>query len=148
MLRQNDRYGIIHDIDMNPILLNKKVLIAEDELAMLNALADKFGREGCIVTKAENGEIAFNRATTEKPDVILLDILMPKMNGMEVLDKIRKGSDWGKKVPIIVLTNLPANEKITSSIIENEPSYYLIKSDWKLYEVVEKVRDCFRMPPL
>lgn len=129
---------------MDQVLSNKKVLIAEDEPAMLNALTDKFAREGCVVIRAENGEIALNLAVKEKPDVILLDILMPKMNGMEVLNKIRKGSDWGKKVPIVILTNLSADEKIMSGIVENEPSYYLIKSDWKLYEVIEKVRDCFR----
>ena len=80
---------------MDQILSNKKILIAEDEPAMLNALTDKFEREGCIVIRAENGEIALNLATGEKPDVILLDILMPKMDGMEVLASIRKGSDWG-----------------------------------------------------
>ena len=133
---------------MDQILLDKKVLIAEDEPAMLNALMDKFKREGCVVTGAENGEVALDLATKENPDVILLDILMPKMDGMEVLGKIRTGSDWGKKVPIIILTNLPANEKIMSNVVLNEPSYYLIKSDWKLYEVVEKVRDCFRNPTL
>jgi DNA-binding response OmpR family regulator len=124
------------------------MLIAEDEPAMLTALTDKFKQEGCIVTPAENGEIALDLAEKEKPDIILLDILMPKMNGMEVLSRIRKGSEWGKKVPIIILTNLEANDKIMSSVAENEPSYYLVKSDWKLYDVVEKVRSCFQAPTL
>jgi DNA-binding response OmpR family regulator len=130
---------------MNQILLNKKVLIAEDEQAMLGALTEKFKREGCIVMQAENGEVALDLAEKEKPDVILLDILMPKMDGIEVMKRIRK-SDWGKKVPILVLTNLPADGKIMVGIAENEPSYYLVKSDWKLYEVVEKVQDCFKNP--
>jgi DNA-binding response OmpR family regulator len=128
------------------ILVNKKVLIAEDELPMLNALTDKFKQESCVVTRAENGIDALALATNEKPDVILLDILMPKMDGMTVLSEVRKSSEWGRKVPIIMLTNLPADEKITSAIARNEPSYYLMKSDWKLYEIVEKVRDCFRNP--
>ena len=133
---------------MDQSLANKKILIAEDEPALLNALADQFTREGCVVIKAENGEIARDLAIQEKPDVILLDILMPKLNGMEVLSFIRKGSEWGRKVPIVMLTNLQANEKIMNGITENEPSYYLIKSDWKLFDVVEKVRDCFRSPAL
>jgi two-component system response regulator ResD len=133
---------------MDPILSNKKVLIAEDEPAMLNALADKFGREGCVVTRAENGKIALDLATKEEPDVLLLDILMPKMSGMEVLSAIRTGSDWGKKVPIIMLTNLSPNEEIMGNIVKSEPSYYLIKSDWKLSEVIEKVRSCFKKSEL
>jgi len=128
------------------MLSNKKVLIAEDEPAMLNALTDKFKQEGCVVLRAENGKIALDLASQEKPDIILLDILMPKMSGMEVLAAVRAGSDWGRQVPIIILTNLSPNEEIMGGVVKNEPSYYLIKSDWKLYEVVEKVRDCFKKP--
>ncbi len=133
---------------MENILSNKKILIAEDEPAMLNALADKFTQEGCVVVKAENGEIALSLFAKEKPDVILLDIVMPKVDGMKVLHEIRTSSDWGKRVPIIMLTNLSADDKIMTGIVASEPSYYLVKSDWKLYEVVEKVRDCFRSPAL
>ena len=133
---------------MENILSNKKILIAEDEPTMLNALTDKFKREGCVVIGADNGKSALDLAVQEKPDVVMLDILMPQMSGMEVLSGIRNASDWGKKVPIIMLTNLSPNEEIMSGVTKNEPSYYLIKSDWKLYEVVEKVRDCFRSPAL
>jgi DNA-binding response OmpR family regulator len=133
---------------MDQLLLNKKILIAEDEPAMLNALTDRFKREGCVVIGAENGEIALDLATKENPDVILLDILMPKMSGMEVLSAIRTGSNWGKTVPIIILTNLSPSEKIMDEVVKDEPSYYLIKSDWKLYEIVEKVQSCFRKPVL
>ncbi len=133
---------------MENILSNKKILIAEDEPAMLNALTDKFKREGSIVIGADNGKSALDLAIKEKPDVVMLDILMPQMSGMEVLSGIRNASDWGKKVPIIMLTNLSPNEEIMNGVTKDEPSYYLIKSDWKLYEVVEKVRDCFRSPAL
>jgi DNA-binding response OmpR family regulator len=133
---------------MDQILSNKKVLIAEDEPAMLNALTDKFKGEGCVVFRAENGKIALDVATKEQPDVLLLDILMPEMSGMEVLSAVREGSEWGRKVPIIMLTNLSPNEEIMNGVVKNEPSYYLIKSDWKLYEVIEKVQDCFRKPAL
>jgi CheY-like chemotaxis protein len=129
---------------MDQILSNKRILIAEDEPAMLTALIDKFEREGCVVVKAENGEIALELAVKEKPDVILLDILMPKMNGMDVMNGIRQDSDWGKKVPIIILTNVSPDERIMGGVTKNEPAFYLIKSDWKLSEVVEKVRDCLK----
>ena len=131
---------------MDQVLLNKKVLIAEDEPAMLSALADKFEQEGCVVIQAQDGQIALDCAVKERPDIILLDILMPKMNGMEVLDKIRKGSDWGSKVPIVILTNVAPTETITTGVIENKPSLYLIKVDWKLSEVVQKIRYFFENP--
>jgi DNA-binding response OmpR family regulator len=131
---------------MNEYLSNKKILIAEDEPAMLNALVDKFKREGCITIPAENGEVAFDLANKENPDVVLLDILMPKMSGMEVMAKLRGESEWGRKVPIIMLTNVSPDEKIMSGVVSGEPAYYLIKSDWKLYEVVEKVEDCLKNP--
>lgn len=133
---------------MDNILDGKRVLIAEDESAMLTALTDKFKQVGCVVIGAVNGEMALNLANQEKPDILLLDILMPKMSGMEVLKLVREGSEWGKKVPIIILTNLQPDEEITERIGKDQPSYYLIKSDWKLYDVVEKVRDCFRSPAL
>jgi len=65
---------------------------------------------------------------------------MPKMNGMDVLAAIRAGSSWGKNVPIVILTNVSPNEKIMGEVVKDEPSYYLIKSDWKLYEIVEKFK--------
>lgn len=133
---------------MEQFLSNKRVLIAEDESAMRSALSDKFKGEGCVVFAAENGKIALDLAAKEKPDILLLDILMPQMSGMEVLAAVRTGSEWGKKVPIIMLTNLSPDEEIMGGVVKNEPSYYLIKSDWKLNDVVEKARECFRKPAL
>ena len=115
---------------------------------MLKALADEFSQEGCAVTKAEDGKVALDLIAKEKPDVILLDLIMPKMNGIEVLNTVRTESAWGKKVPIVILTNLSPNDSVMGSVTKNEPSYYLIKSDWKLYDVVQKVKDCFKTPTL
>ena len=133
---------------MEQILAGKKILIIEDEPAMLKALADEFSQEGCAVTKAEDGKVALDLIAKEKPDVILLDLIMPKMNGIEVLNTVRTESAWGKKVPIVILTNLSPNDSVMGSVTKNEPSYYLIKSDWKLYDVVQKVKDCFKTPTL
>ena len=133
---------------MEQVLAGKKILIVEDEPAMPKALVDEFSQEGCVVMKAEDGKVALELLSKDKPDVILLDLIMPKMNGIEVLDTVRAGSAWGKKVPIVILTNLSPNDSIMGSVTKNEPSYYLIKSDWKLYDVVQKVKDCFKTPPL
>jgi DNA-binding response OmpR family regulator len=131
---------------MEGILKDKKVLIVEDEPSMSDALAERFETEGCRILRARDGEAALALANQETPDLILLDLLMPKKNGIEVLEAVRKGSEWGKTVPIIILTNLSADEAITRSVANNEPSYYLVKTDWKLYEVVQKAMECFAPP--
>src|SRR5690348_12974575 len=101
---------------MDPILQGKNILIAEDELPMLDALTEKFTEEGCSVIRAQNGDEALALAMEKRPDILLLDILMPIRNGTDVLEKIRAMPDWGKKVPIIMLTNLSADDKIMTSI--------------------------------
>ena len=131
---------------MSEILKGKKVLIAEDEAPMLGALNEKFTDEGCNVIAAEDGDAALALAKKEQPDLILLDILMPKVNGLDVLEKIRGVGAWGKKVPIIMLTNLSADDKIINSVAKNEPSYYLVKTDWKLFDIVEKAKECLKNP--
>jgi len=67
---------------------------------------------------------------------------MPIMDGLTMMDKLRAKDTYGKNVPIILLTNMSSSEeKIMAAIIKNEPAYYLIKSDWNLSGVVEKIRE-------
>jgi response regulator RpfG family c-di-GMP phosphodiesterase len=67
---------------------------------------------------------------------------MPVIDGLEMMQKLRDANSYGKSVPIILLTNLSASEdKIMSAITKNEPAYYLVKSDWNLSDVVDKVRE-------
>lgn len=128
--------------EINSMENKKTILIVEDERPMLKALSDKFAYEGFRVLEARDGVMGLNIALENRPNIILLDIVMPIMNGMEMLKKIREVDDWGKKVPVIVLTNLTPNDKLMSEVTENEPSYYLIKSEWKLNDIVQKVKDC------
>jgi len=121
----------------------RKILIVEDEAALREALVDKLTRESFNVLAAQNGEEGLEIALKEHPDLILLDIIMPKMDGMTMMKKLREDT-WGKDVHIILLTNLSATEeKIIKGIVENEPSYYLVKSDWKIGDVVKKVKEQF-----
>ena len=79
----------------------------------------------------------------KKPDIILLDILMPKMDGLSMLRKLRQEGAYGKTVPVILLTNLNADsEETIRSIAETEPVYYIVKSSLSIQEVVARVRDC------
>ena len=117
---------------------NKKILITEDEKSMLQALGDTFKSENFDVFKAENGEKGLETAFKEHPDVILIDIVMPKMDGLTMLKKLRE-DDWGKSVPVIILTNLGDMEKMAEAV-EDGICNYLIKTDWSLEDIVKKVK--------
>lgn len=117
----------------------KKILIIEDELPMLKALSDKFTLEGFSVLEARNGEEGMDVAIKTKPDLILLDLLMPVMDGKAMMEKLRR-DEWGKKVPIIILSNLNPDDKTLNEIIASGPAYYFVKSKWKLEDLVKKVK--------
>src|SRR3989344_7557831 len=112
----------------------KKILIVEDEDMIRKPYADELQDEGFSVVTAANGQEGLKVALQEKPDLILLDIVMPVMSGMDMMKKLRE-DNWGKKVPIILLTNLSANENIIKGVIKDEPLYFLVKSDWSMKDV-------------
>ncbi len=116
-----------------------KILIVEDEEPMLRALADKFNSEGFNVIQAKDGEEALEEALASKPDVILLDIILPKMDGMTMLKKLRE-DERGANIPVILLTNLDYSVGVAKAV-ESGAYDYLVKTDWTLEEVVEKVRE-------
>ena len=124
---------------------NKKILVieeVEDDDSLRKAINEKLSLEGFEVIGAKDGEEGLAIALSHKPDLILLDIMMPKMDGITMMKKLRQGSDWGKKVPIILLTNLDKNDdKITQAISENEPSYFIVKSDFTMKELVNKIKN-------
>jgi DNA-binding response OmpR family regulator len=117
--------------------IEKTILIIEDDAVLLWALAKTLSTEGFIVHKATDGEAGLELAVREHPYLILLDIIMPKMDGLTVLKKLRT-DQWGKNVPVIILTNLSAAD--TAKDIGNKSQEYLVKAEWKLTDVVEKVK--------
>ncbi|MBI5127382.1 response regulator [Candidatus Roizmanbacteria bacterium] len=121
--------------------MTKKILVVEDDAALRKVLQDRFLNEGLTVLEAENGEVGLTVALREMPQLILLDLLMPKMDGMTMLKKLRESGNYGKTVRVIVLTNLDANDKIIQNVIQTQPTYYLIKSNVKLEEIIEKVKE-------
>jgi two-component system alkaline phosphatase synthesis response regulator PhoP len=116
-----------------------KILVVEDESSMRMALKDKFEQADFEVILAENGKVGLEKALKEKPDVILLDILMPEMDGVEMLKKLRKDK-WGHEVSVFMLTVLSDMKKI-SEAMEIGIEGYLVKTDWKLEDVVTKIKD-------
>jgi len=124
---------------------NKRILIVEDEESMLNAISDYLTSQEFVTLLARDGEEGLGIALKEHPDLILLDILMPKMDGMIMLQKLRD-DEWGKKAPVIILTNVsPSANSVIDSVLRNEPAYYLVKSDVKLEGIVDKVKEVLKM---
>lgn len=123
--------------------LQKKILIVEDDTLLLDALTKKFDSERFTVTQAHNGEEGLQKALADHPDIILLDIIMPKMDGIEMMKKVRS-DEWGGKVPIILCTNVIPNDFITNAVFATEPSYYLVKSDTQIDDIVAKVNEILK----
>ncbi len=115
------------------------ILIVEDEVAQLHVLSDEFSDQGFKVLKASNGEEGLETAFKERPDIILLDLLMPVMDGTIMMKRIRAEGEWGKHVPIMLLTNLIPEEERMKKIVREKPAHYLVKSIWPLSEIVGRV---------
>ena len=123
----------------------KTILIVEDEKPVRYPLRDKLTWEGFTVFEAEDGQEGLKKALELHPDIILLDIVMPKLDGLTVLKKLRLDA-WGKDAIVILLTNLGDIDKIASAA-ESGVADYLVKADWKLEDVVLKVREKLAMVP-
>ena len=117
-----------------------KIVIIEDELAYLKLLHEQLALKGYQVIEAHDGLEGLEIIKKEKPDLVLLDIRMPKMDGMTMLDLLRK-DDAGKTVKVIFLTNLEADEKILKKVVEELPLYYFVKSDTELDKLIGKIEE-------
>jgi DNA-binding response OmpR family regulator len=121
----------------------KTILVVEDEKTLRDALVEKIKNEGFNVLEARDGEEGLKKATEEGPDLILLDIIMPKMDGITMFGKLKE-SEKGKGIPVIILTNLSPIEGV-SQTIDRDVTNYLVKSDWKLEEVMEQIKNTLDM---
>lgn len=116
----------------------KHILIAEDEEAYSRVLKYKLEEEGFTVQTAINGAEALKAAQNKKPDILLLDLIMPVMNGFEVLEKWSADAVL-KKIPVIVLSNLGQEEDMQRTKKLGAKDYF-VKSDMNLTDVVEKIK--------
>jgi len=123
-------------------MVKQKILIVEDQSALAIALHDKFAREGFDTIHANDGLQGLEMIEKEKPDLVLLDIVMPRMDGLTMIKELRK-IDPNNAIPIIILTNLTDSEAVLNSI-ESGINDYLIKADWSLEDVVKKVKEKLR----
>ncbi len=118
---------------------NKKILIIEDEEALRRALREEFAHANFETLEAKDGEEGLTIALSAHPDLILLDIVMPVMDGMAMFKKLREDA-WGKDAKVIILTNYSDDERVASAVVQ-QPKYYLVKSDWKIRDVVAKAKE-------
>jgi len=121
----------------------KKILIVEDDAILLEMYSDKFIKEGFGVITAENGKVGLEKVLNEKPDIILLDLMMPVMNGILMLRRLREFPQF-KKLPVIILTNAGEVDNIKETKRYDNACEFLIKSNVSVDEIVEKVK--FRLP--
>ena len=120
----------------------KKILFIEDESALQKTFGEVLKQEGYEMIPALDGEIGLRLAKSEKPDLILLDLILPRINGFEVLKQLKIDEET-KSIPIIILTNLEKAEDIQKAL-ELGAATYLVKANYTLAEVVEKVKKAFK----
>lgn len=115
-----------------------KVLLIEDDKMIIDMYTLKFTQEGYDVTQAENGEDGLKQAQTSNPEVILLDIILPKMDGFTVLKELKKDPKL-KNIPVVLLTNLGQDGDVKKGL-ELGATDYLIKANFTPAQVVDKVK--------
>lgn len=116
----------------------KKVLVAEDDNFLMKVYEVKLNKEGFNLIMARDGEEAVKLIKSEKPDIILLDLVMPKKNGFEVLTEVKADPET-KNIPILILSNLGQVEDIKKGLDAGADDY-IIKADVSIEEIVEKIR--------
>lgn len=113
-------------------------------MPVLRVLTDKFINEGFEIIQAQNGVEGLEKALKDHPDLILLDIIMPKMDGITLFKKLRE-DEWGKTAGVIILTNLSGDGQV-SELLKSGVYEYLIKTDWTLDELAAKVKNRIGSP--
>lgn len=116
-----------------------KIAIIEDDAAISQMYRIKFEAEGYEVETAENGKLGLELVEEMKPDIVLLDLMMPEMNGDEMLEKMR-ATDWGKDIKVIILTNMGESEA-PDTIKELNVEAFILKANMTPRQVAELVKE-------
>jgi CheY-like chemotaxis protein len=117
----------------------KKILIVEDEPMVRRALVEKITEEkGLVIMSAKNGKEGLEAALREHPDFILLDLLMPVMDGMEMLSNLRE-DEWGKNAKVMFLSNIADSEKVAEGVAKGVHQF-MIKSNTNVSELLEHLK--------
>lgn len=117
----------------------KTILVVDDEKDLRDALVTILSDEGFNVLTAQDGDEGLQMAFEHKPDLILLDLVMPKLDGYAVLDRLR-ADEWGKDANVFLLTVLDDIDSVTRAV-EHGGLEYFVKTDWRLEDIVKKVKE-------
>lgn len=120
------------------MIISKKILVVENEVSTRKILVDKLRRENFTVLEAKDGFEGLTIALAEHPDLILTDIFMPKMDGMEMLNELHKDL-WGKQVAVIILSNLDDDSNVVEKIKHSNYDY-LLKVNYNLSTLIDKIK--------
>lgn len=120
-----------------------KILIVEDDTVLQKSLNEYLSSEGFEIVCASDGEEGAQKAISEKPDLILLDIVLPKKDGYEVLQEVKANPEISY-IPVVLLTNLDGIADVEKAL-ELGATTYLVKADYKLEEVTKKVKEILNM---
>ena len=119
-----------------------KILFIEDEISLQTTLGGALKEAGFEIENAYDGEAGLKAAQTSKPDLILLDLILPKMDGFQVLKDLKSGAGT-KDIPVIVLTNLESADDV-GKVIALGATTYLVKSNYELRDIVEKIKEVLK----
>lgn len=114
------------------------ILLVEDDPLLVNMYREKFENEGLKFLVAEDGEKGLKLALEEKVDILILDLILPKLSGIDLLTQLRK-SEKGQNIPVIVLTNLTQSQEAEKAV-ELGAKEYLIKADLTPSQLVVKIK--------
>lgn len=117
---------------------SKKILIIEDEPSLLRALKDKFERNGIEVSYATNGEEGLAMIKKDKPQLILLDLMLPRMSGETILKEIKKNKST-QNIPVVVLSAKADEASVVNCLNNLGADDYMVKSDFTLEQVLDKI---------
>lgn len=125
---------------INAIIINMpKVAIVEDDQAISQMYRIKFEAEGFDVETADNGKLGLELTEKMKPDIILLDLMMPEMTGDEMLEQLRKTS-WGKNIKVVILTNM-GEQEVPENVKQLGVSAVILKADMTPRQVAELIKE-------
>lgn len=117
----------------------KTILIVDDDMAFCELLTEILQSEGATVVIAHDGFSGVTKALEIHPDLVLFDVMMPKMTGIAALQQLRQ-DPWGKNAVAILLTNVNQPEAMAASMENGPATEYLLKVDWTLDQIAERIR--------
>lgn len=125
----------------------KKILIVDDDLVLSGMVSEILAEDGYSVVVEHDGQAGLAKAEELRPDLVMLDVMMPKMSGLDVLKQIR-ASDWGAGTQALMLTNVNEPEAMGATIEQGGHVQYLLKTDWSIEDIVKKIKQTLGDEPV